>query len=1077
MDAPVADAALAALAEVSFAHTRDLESIWSDRVVHVPAIQQPLFHRVLDDFRRGTSADAAEKPMGWAVVGPAGTGKTHLLGALRQAVWDHGGWFILFDLLDVNDFWSTIALGMIDSLARPMPAKFQGRTQAMELMHRLGARFGLPPNWFDNLETPGDGAWNDVSRTLSAALRREDGRQAATHRDVVLGFLGILSENPDRQDAAQAWLRGTMLDEEPRGSLGLMRGALAPRKAVEGLSWLMSLGGPAMCAMDQIDAIVSVAHHRSKADDADSAGAQDRARALIDEIAGGLMDLRDATQRTMTLVGALETSWEVLSGRAVASFRDRFHIGGLQMRLDPEAARDLVAKRLAPGFERAGFQAPWPTWPFRPEAFDGVTSFGPRRLLQACRAHIETCLQTGRVEELQAFPGSEGSSGPVPAAAPSVERPQPPEQTPSRLAPSGSKLDSRYAELCALPPPPDLLNGGVEDSRVARLLRAALHVLARQTQGPDTQDIMVETDTPGLTARLRYIDVESGRERHYCFRAIPQTNAIAVQNRLQAAMTASGIDRELPFRHLIVLRRGGWPGGPRTAALVREFEVRRGRVVTPDEADFARFAALETMLKEADPALDAWLRQRRPLDDSAFFRVLDLVAGSAQPQTPPPVGPRAATAPIVPAAQPAHDPGGPVEPRGGPAEIPVGVRPGDRAVVGVPLTLLPRHVAVVAGAGAGKTVLLRRLIEEAVLLGVPAIVLDSNNDLVRLGDAWPQRPAQHSDADAAKAVAYLGKTDLVIWTPGRQRGNPLALAPLPDFAAVRDDPDELEQAVQMAAATLETLVPTGGQKGGLRAGVVNDALRHFARAGTGRLPEFVNLLRELPEDASRIGNAAKLAGEAADALLAAMARNPLLDGAGTPLDPARLLAGPPDKVRVSVVSLAGLPGEEARQDFVGRLLMALFAHIRRHPATPDRAVCGLLVMDEAQNFAPSERTSPSRVAAVALARQARKYGLGMLFATQAPKAVDHNIIANCTTQLFGRTSSPASLDAVREMLRSRGGGGDDLGRLTAGEFYLTTEGTQRAVKLHTPYCLSWHPSSPPPEDEVIDRAARTRPIA
>jgi hypothetical protein len=46
-----------------------------------------------------------------------------------------------------------------------------------------------------------------------------------------------------------------------------------------------------------------------------------------------------------------------------------------------------------------------------------------------------------------------------------------------------------------------------------------------------------------------------------------------------------------------------------------------------------------------------------------------------------------------------------------------------------------------AGAGSGKTVLLRRIVEEAALAGIPAIVIDPNNDLSRLGDAWPERPA------------------------------------------------------------------------------------------------------------------------------------------------------------------------------------------------------------------------------------------------------------------------------------------------------------------------------------------------
>ena len=76
--------------------------------------------------------------------------------------------------------------------------------------------------------------------------------------------------------------------------------------------------------------------------------------------------------------------------------------------------------------------------------------------------------------------------------------------------------------------------------------------------------------------------------------------------------------------------------------------------------------------------------------------------------------------------------------------------------------LLPRHVAIFAGSGSGKTVLLRRIVEEAALLGIPSIVLDINNDLSRLGDSWPARPEGFSEDDVAKAKAYSEGADVVI---------------------------------------------------------------------------------------------------------------------------------------------------------------------------------------------------------------------------------------------------------------------------------------------------------------------------
>ena len=86
--------------------------------------------------------------------------------------------------------------------------------------------------------------------------------------------------------------------------------------------------------------------------------------------------------------------------------------------------------------------------------------------------------------------------------------------------------------------------------------------------------------------------------------------------------------------------------------------------------------------------------------------------------------------------------------------------------------------------------------------------------------------------------------------------------------------------------------------------------------------------------------------------------------------------------------MIGLTSEQQREGFVNQLQMALFSWIKRHPAG-DRPLGGLLVMDEAQNFAPSDRHTACTRSTLALSSQARKYGLGLVFATQAPKGL-HN---------------------------------------------------------------------------------------
>jgi DNA helicase HerA-like ATPase len=57
---------------------------------------------------------------------------------------------------------------------------------------------------------------------------------------------------------------------------------------------------------------------------------------------------------------------------------------------------------------------------------------------------------------------------------------------------------------------------------------------------------------------------------------------------------------------------------------------------------------------------------------------------------------------------------------------------------------------------------------------------------------------------------------------------------------------------------------------------------------------------------------------------------------------------------------------------------------------------------------------------------ARKYGLGMIFATQLPKGIDNKFVSNCTTHVYGRMSAPATIDATKELMAAKGGAADDI---------------------------------------------------
>src|SRR5229473_4202845 len=108
---------LNAFRSVDFNWTRQLRSIWRDPPYHVASLHQARLDDLVDYFTRKTrEPDPADEPLGRVIVGPAGYGKTHLIGELRRRVWESNGWFVLLDFIGIKDFWSSVALGFLNSL-------------------------------------------------------------------------------------------------------------------------------------------------------------------------------------------------------------------------------------------------------------------------------------------------------------------------------------------------------------------------------------------------------------------------------------------------------------------------------------------------------------------------------------------------------------------------------------------------------------------------------------------------------------------------------------------------------------------------------------------------------------------------------------------------------------------------------------------------------------------------------------------------------------------------------------------------------------------------------------------------
>lgn len=1027
------------------------DDVWkSQSELHAHSLHDSALNFIMEAFDDADASPDAS-PIGVALRGTAGSGKTHLLGQVRERVQASGGYFFLIGLLDSTTFWQTTLVGMLDDLTRPAPEQdtqlklFLWRLASTARVSRAERRAiigedKLTPETLDRfvaaVHTVHTRLINQSQSTLRALVL-----YAATELSVL--------------DIGNAFLQS--IEEVAVGSRekwGIQQSVLTPQQVVRDISRLLAATGPAVLAVDQIDTLL--AQSRSSTDAQGIADISDDL--VLEQVAHGLMALRENLGRTASVVACLPSVWELIQSRATASVADRFRVTQTITGLDKGSiAEEILEKRFTPKYTAAGFEPPYPTWPVSRAAFASAEGITPRQLMINVDKHIRRCLETGEVVEMTNLVGDQ------------VTLP-PPDDNESEL----KLLDERYEEfrksaVTNLPTSPKF-----EDKLVPPLLHAGLTSWIKELG--DIGDAFsldnLPSAKPALHARLRQkLDPATEDEQHWAFRAIASENAVAVLNRLRAACTTAGLHTGISRRRLFIVRNAAWSSGPKTAQAVNDFEQAGGRTLSISEDDLASLSALKDMVDEASPLLDSWLATRRPAHDIKVL--VDAIDDS--PATDSglfPIDDTGSTDQNGGEASPEDETPVEIDPR----MVPLGAKLDRNGHLGIDLESLRKHTAIFAGSGSGKTVLIRRLVEECALRGVSAIVLDPNNDLARLGIAWPTPPPHWDSAEVSRAAEYHRNTEVVVWTPRRSAGRPISFQPLPDFASVKDFPDEFAEALDSAVATLapRALVSGKTSKAMQAKAVLKQALEHFGQNSGSNLVQFIDLLSELPDYISDLENSEKIAADIAQNLRASMVNDPMFGGEGTPMDPGLLLTPSPDKrARISVISMVGLPSDEQRQSFVNQLQMALFAWIKKNPAG-EKPLGGLFVMDEAQTLAPSGALTACTQSTLALASQARKYGLGLVFATQAPKGLNNRIPGNAATQFFGFLNSPVQIDAAQEMARAKGSSATDIGRLKTGQFYAAVEG-EGFNKIQAPLCLSYHPKSPLTTEEVIDLAHKPIP--
>jgi DNA helicase HerA-like ATPase len=389
----------------------------------------------------------------------------------------------------------------------------------------------------------------------------------------------------------------------------------------------------------------------------------------------------------------------------------------------------------------------------------------------------------------------------------------------------------------------------------------------------------------------------------------------------------------------------------------------------------------------------------------------------------------------------------------------------------LPAEQLVTHGVVVGMTGSGKTGLLTVLIEEAAKAGVPTIVIDVKGDLPNLLLAFPDFDPKHIEpwvevdreegpehvAERARASAERRREELANWkigeeqlasyahgthvrvlTPGGSAGEQLHILSSLERRSPRwdSDPESARDALSAAVSLVLRLLGREPDPAKSREHVLLSVLaeRRLSAGNTAELGELMEDVMNPPID--KIGalsvNAFMKVSER-KALAAAM--NSLLASPtfsswrqGTTLDVAEWVEPKDDKTPIVVLSVAHLDDEE-RTLVLGVLLEEVLSWVRSLSGT--QRLRALVVFDEVYGFLPPHPANPpTKRPVVALMKQARAFGVGVIVATQNPMDLDYRALSNAGVWFLGRLQTDADRERVMDGLaavRGADAAADDLG--------------------------------------------------
>jgi hypothetical protein len=347
----------------------------------------------------------------------------------------------------------------------------------------------------------------------------------------------------------------------------------------------------------------------------------------------------------------------------------------------------------------------------------------------------------------------------------------------------------------------------------------------------------------------------------------------------------------------------------------------------------------------------------------------------------------------------------------------------DDTEVLLPVQAFKRHFMALGGSGSGKTVVCKCVVEEAVRNNVPVLIIDPQGDISSLAIKGDVEELMRHGTAVEVQEDFFSKARVAIFTPASNRAIPICVNP---FKSPSHDVPH-EEAVQAIDLTADSLVgflgyDLNGDAGKSAKAYIFTILEYMWQQGQriGDLAQLADVVLNPPEKIAATLNglvAKKEPEEIARKLrFLTVGTSSLMFQMGVQIDISLFVDNSDGKVPVNIIYLNTLTSENDKQFFLATLLKELYCWMLKNPSNDLRM---LFYVDEISPYVPPyPRNPPPKNAYALLFKQARKYGIGLVAATQNVTDIDYKALAQVNTWCLGRMMTTQDIARVQKIIQS-----------------------------------------------------------